>query len=475
MEEDQSNEVLYAAPEESSFAELGCCLVTGAAGFLGSHLTQALLDRGIEVHAFDIVPIPTTAATHEGLKTFQGNVCEYEDVLAAMQGCDSVFHTAGLVDFQHYYSKADYERSMAVNVGGTKNVIRACKAAGVERMIQTSSVNAIFDGKPVTMYRETDPYPEKYPDLYSLTKGLSEQDVIAANGVDGLMTCAIRPSGIYGVGDKLILARLVEALDDGMFKILVGDGTGLSENVYIDNVVEGHLRAADRLVAGSPVCGQVYFINDGKYLNNLLYFKPIVEGLGHRFPTLHLPAQPFHIVATLGEMAHKYLKTPPLKILVMEVNKLTVNQPASIEKAQRELGYGPGVSYEEAMARVIPYCREIVASREKVDRPALGWWVSILGGLAFLGMVGFNDPLWTWWAAHVPVLGKVPQLIYQLVFGAAIWTHVYKGFKAVMLAERAGFQKTAISWGWQTLWLGFASMNLLLARIERLKPADREA
>jgi 3beta-hydroxy-delta5-steroid dehydrogenase/steroid delta-isomerase len=438
---------------------------------LGRHLIQELLDRGCEVHAFDLAPIPMT---HERLKSFRGNVCNYEEVLAAAKGCDTVFHAAAVVNLLHYYDKAAYNQSMAVNVGGTKNVIRACKEVGAARLIQTSSMNAVFDGKPVTMHRETDPLPEKYCDLYSMTKGLSEKDVIAADGVDGLNTCAIRPSGIYGEGDRLILSRLMEGLDDGLLVFLIGDTTALSENSYVDNVVEGHMRAAERLVPGSPVCGQAYFINDGKYLNNLHYFRPIVEALGYRFPTRHLPALPFKIVATVGELAHKYLKTPRPSILVMEIAKFTVNQPTSIEKAQRELGYGPGVPYEEALERCLPYCRRLVADREKVDRPALFWWIAILGGLGFFGLVAFNDPLWTWWSAHGHILGKIPKIMYQLGFIAAVWTHVYKGFKAVMLAERAGLHETSMGWGWQTLLLGFPSMNNLLARIERLKPADRE-
>lgn len=471
MEENQSDTVVYAAPEENSFAQLKRCLVTGGGGFLGRHLVQELLDRGCEVHAFDLVPVPLT---HERLKCFQGDVCNYEDVLEATQGCDTVFHAAAVVNILHYYDKAAYNQSMSINVGGTKNMIRACKELGVERLIHTSSMNAVFDGKPVIMYRESDGLPDKYRDLYSMTKGLSEKDVIAANGVDGLLTCAIRPSGIYGDGDKLILSRMMEGLDDGLLSVLIGDTTALSENSYIDNVVEGHMRAAERLVPGSQVCGQAYFINDGKYLNNLHYFRPIMEGLGYRFPTRHIPALPFEIFATLGELAHKYLKTPRPPILVMEIAKLTVNQPASIEKAQRELGYGPGVSYEEAMERCLPYCRSIVADREKVDRPALFWWIAILGGLGFFGLVALNDPLWGWWSSHVPFLGGIPKILYQLGFGAAVWTHVYKSFKAVMLAERAGLQATAMGWGWQTLLLGFPSMNNLLARIERLKPADRE-
>jgi hypothetical protein len=299
---------------------------------------------------------------------------------------------------------------------------------------------------------------------------VAEQEVLGAN-CDELRTCAIRPSGIYGPGDPLILARVVTECDRGLLKVLIGDGTGLSENSYIDNVVEGHIKAALRLVPDSPVPGQAYFINDGVYCNNLEFFRPIIEGLGFNFPSARIPAGPMVGIASLWELAHKYLRVGRPQLLVMEMRKLTINQPCSIEKAQRELNYGPDVSYEEAMRRSLPYCREVLEAREKVDRPALGWWAVILGGLAALAFVSFHETTWASWSTHV--LGSIPRCLYAVGFWVACLVHVHKGLKAVRLAEQAGFHETSLSWGWQTFILGFPSMNKLLGRIAQSRRAGR--
>ncbi len=468
MQENQALRTVTAADEAADWnfpaPDIRRVLVTGASGFLCGYLIDELLRRGLRVHGFDIVE---NIFRHERYQFFQGDIRNEEDLRRAMEGCDTVIHTAAVVDLLHYYDKAAEERSMSINVGGCRNVVRVCKALGIERLVHTSSVNAILDGLPIEgMYTEEHPYPTKYRDLYSKTKGLSEREVLAANGTDGLLTCAIRPSGIYGPGDPLILARIAGEADDGTFVVTLGDGTALSENSYVMNVVEGLLKAAYRLVPGSPVCGEAYFINDGHYDGNMEYFRPIIEGLGCRFPTLHIPAWPLRWGAALAEISHKYLKTRRPTILVMEVKKLTVNQPASIEKAQRDLGYGPEVSYEEAMAISLPWCREYVRTREKVDRPAIGWWLAILGGLGVFAVTGHHDPTWTLWSERV--LGFIPRFVYIFGFWVAVAVHIHKGLKAVKLAEQAGFHETSLKWGWQTFILGFPSMNKLLARIERL-------
>jgi len=465
MQQQMNSSISRQAQAQPPKAEIHRCLVTGGAGFLGRNLIRALLDRGYDVHAFDIV---ASQLQHERLRFFQGDLRNYEDVRKAMEGCDTVFHTAAVVQLLHHFDQETFERVMEINVEGTRNVLRACKELGVKRLIHTSSMNAIYDGRPIEgFYDETHPYPTKYRDLYSHSKGLGEQDVLAANGKDGLLTCAIRPSGIYGPGDKLILSKVISKFADGMVPVLLGDGKALSENSFVDNVIEGELKAADRLVPGSQVCGQAYFINDGKYLNNLEYFRPIIEALGLRFPKMRVSPKPLLLLATVSELLSKYLKIGPPKLLIMEVAKLTVNQPVSIEKAQRELGYGPEVSYDEAMRRCIPYCREILENRETVDRPAWGWWVSIVGGLLAFGVVAYCDPVWNAWSQHV--LGFIPRFFYQVGFLAAVLTHVHKGQNAVRIAERAGLHETSMGWGWQTFILGFPSMGMLRKRIERIE------
>jgi 3beta-hydroxy-delta5-steroid dehydrogenase/steroid delta-isomerase len=127
-----------------------------------------------------------------------------EDVRKACEGIDTVFQTAAVLDFHTFATTSRRKRSYDVNVLGIQNVIEASRDAGVERLIHTSSNNVTLDG-PVIDGDESTPYAERARDLYTQTKILGEKIVLDAQGKDGLLTCAIRPGGIYGPGDKLML------------------------------------------------------------------------------------------------------------------------------------------------------------------------------------------------------------------------------------------------------------------------------
>ena len=93
----------------------------------------------------------------------------------------------------------------------------------------------------------------------------------------GLLTCAIRPGGIYGPGEAMIFPRVVAECARGRFVAIIGDGSAMSDNTYIENLIDGHLEAARHLVPGSPLGGQAYFVTDGAPVNYFEFFRPFVE------------------------------------------------------------------------------------------------------------------------------------------------------------------------------------------------------
>jgi 3beta-hydroxy-delta5-steroid dehydrogenase/steroid delta-isomerase len=270
-------------------ADLGTCLVTGGAGFLGSHLAQELIRRGQRVRVFDRAPL---GYSHERLEVMRGDVTLLEDLRKACEGVDTVFHAAAVLDFARFATPERRDRSFAVNVEGVRNLLQACRDAGVTRLVHTSSNNVTLDG-PVVDGDEDTPYAANPSDLYTQTKIEGEKLALAASGEGGLLTCAIRPGGIYGPGDPLMLARLVEECASGIFLSTIGDGSAMSDNTYVDNLVDGQIEAALHLTAGSPLVGQAYFITDGAPINYFEFFRPIVEGMGFRYPTLKLPGRSF--------------------------------------------------------------------------------------------------------------------------------------------------------------------------------------
>ncbi len=443
--------------------ELGYCLVTGGAGYLGRNLVQELLRRGLKVRVFDRAPI---SYAHENLDFLQGDVTRPEDAQKACQGIDTVFHTAAVLCFYTYATKAQREASFAVNVGGTENIVAAAKQSGVKRLIYTSSNNVTLDG-PVLNGDEATPYALGAKDLYTITKIRGEQTALAANGSGALRTAAVRPGGIYGVGEAMVLPRVVEEIAGGKLVVLIGDGSAMSDNTIIENLVSGHIEVARHLVPGTPVCGQPYYITDGANMNYFEFFRPIIEELGYKFPTMRIPVGPLLVVVQAWEFLHWATRiVPPPFLTILELKKITVSHYNRIDKAKRDFGWTPPLNMDEAYKRILPYCRNLYENREAVDRPHWAWWLSIGVGMLSLAVLAFEPAASAIWNQHVP---WVSHRILQLVFVWAALVHVYKGMKAARLAEQAGFSKTAMAWGWQTFLLGFASLGLLEKRIAAKK------
>ncbi len=451
-------------------ADLGHCLVTGAAGYLGRHLVRELLRRGQRVRGLDR---EAAGVSHPHFEFVLGDVRRYEDVCKACEGIDSVFHTAAVLDLARFATPRQRALSHDVNVRGVENVVRAARDAGVARLVHTSSNNVTLDG-PVIDGDETWPYAARTRDLYTETKILGEQVALAANGHGGLLSCAIRPGGIYGPGEKIVFPRVVEECARGRYVLRIGDGSARSDNTFIENLVDGEIEAARHLLPGSPLCGQAYFITDGAPINYFDFFRPVVEALGFRHPLRWIPGGPLAAIMTVWELLHTALGAlgvprPPL--LALEVRKIVVSHWNRIEKAQRDFGWRPRVSPEQAIARMVEPCRRLLAERETVERPHWGWWALIPSGLGLLGVLALSPSAHAAWQGWVGPWTPRPLLLG--VFAWAVGLHVWKALRAVQLAEKLGLSRSALAWGWQTFALGFASLRLLERRAERMRSAER--
>ncbi len=343
---------------------LGYCLVTGGAGYLGRALVFELIRRGETVRVFDCREIDFS---HERLDFVKGDLRSFEDVRKSCEGIDTVFHTAAHFNFLGFASKEQRDEIFAINVGGVENVARACREAGVKRLVHTSTNNVTF-GDAVIDGDESLPYAARPKDLYTETKILGEQIALAANGKDGLLTCVIRPGGIYGPGDRLVLARLVEECARGRFVSTFGDGSAMSDNTFIDNLVDGEIEAAKHLAPGTPLCGQAYFITDGTPINYFDFFRPFVEGMGFAHPKLRLPVAPLYGLAWIWELLHRFLPIPPPLFTRLEVRKMTVSHYSRIDRARRDFGWYPKVGVEEANRRCISYGKELLTQWNQRER-----------------------------------------------------------------------------------------------------------
>ncbi|NWR53934.1 NSDHL protein, partial [Bucorvus abyssinicus] len=127
----------------------------------------------------------------------------------------------------------------------------------LQKLVLTSSASVVFEGTDIKNGSEDLPYANKPIDYYTETKILQEKEVLHANDPDNdFLTTAIRPHGIFGPGDPQLVPTLIQAAQGGKMKFIIGDGKNLVDFTYVDNVVHGHILAAEKLHKDSPLCGK---------------------------------------------------------------------------------------------------------------------------------------------------------------------------------------------------------------------------
>jgi 3beta-hydroxy-delta5-steroid dehydrogenase/steroid delta-isomerase len=323
------------------------CLVTGGKGYVGKHLVRRLLDLGCEVRALDLGPFEGDPR----VASIVGDIRRISDLSGACEGVDTVFHTAAIINTLTLARPSVRRQVYGVNVLGTENVIRACRAAGVKKLIYTSSITVAVD-EPIRGGDETAPYVGRdgLPDLYSQTKSRAEEMVLEANDLNGLRTGAIRPGGVWGPGEGAMMVQdFLEHLAAGQFKLMIGNGKSVTDNVHVDSVVDAHFLLAKKLgEAPELVGGQAYFVSDDEPTNPVLWYRPIVEGLGYSWPRLHVPRPLADLFAYVGEVAH-YFGGPFPMLTRRGVRSVCADGSFRIDKARAHLGYEPRTSAAEGI------------------------------------------------------------------------------------------------------------------------------
>jgi 3beta-hydroxy-delta5-steroid dehydrogenase/steroid delta-isomerase len=350
--------------------DIGHVLVTGGSGFVGANLVTELLSRGLRVRSFDRAP--SRLPDHPALETVVGDITDPGDVARAVADVDTVIHTAAIIDLMGGASATEEyrNRSFAVNVGGTEKLVHAAAAAGVKRFVYTASNSVVMGGQAISGGDETLPYTERFNDLYTETKVVAEKFVLAANGVEGMLTCSIRPSGIWGRGDQTMFRKVFESVLAGHVKVLVGNKDVKLDNSYVHNLIHGFILAAEHLVPGGTAPGQAYFVNDGEPINMFEFSRPVVAACGEPFPTFRVPGRLVWLAMTAWQFLHFRFGLPKPLLEPLAIERITLDNYFSIDKARRDLGYEPLFTTEQAMADCLPYYTDLYASMKAAGQTA---------------------------------------------------------------------------------------------------------
>ncbi len=257
-----------------------------------------------------------------------------------------------------FYRQKVRDMVMHINVSGTAQLLKAATDSGVERFVYTSSNNVCFDHS-IVMGDESIPTATRPLDLYTETKAMAEKLVLQAdNGKTGMRTVALRPGGIWGGSEGgIMLQSFIAQLASGAFKATIGDGSSQTDNTHVYNLVDAEIQAAEKLVTEPGVVGgEAYFITDEEPMNALLWFKPLVDSLGIKWPTIKLPASLMYLVGYLGEVA-QYFGAPDMPLSRMGVLKVTRSHSFKTDRARRELGYKPRIGQKEGLEEIVPHAK----------------------------------------------------------------------------------------------------------------------
>ena len=321
-------------------------LVTGGGGFLGLALCRGLRERGHEVVSFQRSHSPPLAAL--GVGQVRGDLADANAVLHAANGVDAVFHNAAKAG-----AWGSYDSYHQANVVGTRNVLAACRAHGIGRLVHTSTPSVTHRAThPVEgLGADEVPYGEDFQAPYAATKAIAEQEALAANDAT-LAVVALRPRLIWGPGDSNILPRLVERSRAGRLRI-VGSGDNRVDTTYIDNAAQAHFDAFEHLRPGAACAGKAYFISNGEPLPIREVLNRLLAAAGAPPVTQSISFKAAYRIGAVCERLWPLLRLrgePPMTRFLAE--QLSTAHWYSMEPARRDFGYVPAVSFEEGLRRL---------------------------------------------------------------------------------------------------------------------------
>lgn len=333
-------------------------LITGGSGFLGKRIVEELLEptspiTPSKITVFDI-------KNYEGIQNekvhfIKGSVCNLQEIESASKNVDIIIHSAAIID----WGTKSKSEVININVGGTKNIIESCKTNNINYLVYTSSLDAVFTGKPLININENQPYPTSHHTVYCESKKLAELAVLQAHS-ETLKTCILRPSDIYGEDDPYHIDSLIDMAKKG-FYVRLGNGKSKCQHVYVGNMAYAHVLASNALWNNKPeVEKEIYFITDGEGSNFFKFFDQVVIGAGYKlFPKNAWIPKPIALsIGAISEFIAILMR--PIKKYNPKFSRFAVIYTCtdftfSAKKATKDFNYKPKYSTSKALENTINY------------------------------------------------------------------------------------------------------------------------
>jgi UDP-glucose 4-epimerase len=310
-------------------------LVTGGAGFIGSHLVDALVGLGADVVVLDDLSSGHAENVNGAARFFEADILDEAMVAVAVEGCDVVFHQAARrAVLQSVEHPLETDR---VNVGGTLTVLDAARHAGVGRVVFGAS-SSVYGGTAVLPTPESAPAHPRSP--YAVSKHAGEQYCRVYCELHGLETIALRYFNVYGPRQRpdsryaAVIPRFLGALSSGRPPEVHGDGLQSRHFTFVSDAVRANLRAAE---APAECSGRAYNVAGDRAYTLLEVLEVLGDKLGTRIP-------PVHTAPRAGDVRQSL---------------------ADLTAAARDLDYEPAVTLPDGLERTAEWLTELRAQPVK--------------------------------------------------------------------------------------------------------------
>lgn len=324
-------------------------LVTGGTGFIGSHLVEKLVVKGHEVRCLVRQTSNSARVKELGVELTYGDAMDKDSLSQAMKGREVVYHLVGGGAISTA-SKEGWKKLWQLNVGSLRNILEVASRQDITRVVYFSSIAAMGVQKN-TVLDESSPCQPRIP--YEQVKYESEQLARKYYLDSGVPVVIIRPPLVYGPGDtKSEVLKMARLIKRKLFP-LIGGGKAVMPCVYVEDVAEGAILAAQ----SERAAGNTYILSDKQSYPFKQIVRTIAEEMGANLRLVYIPLWLAKAGVGAVEITSKIVKTEPFFTLY-RLGSMTSHRFVSIEKARQELGYEPKFDLKQGLQKTIQWYGE---------------------------------------------------------------------------------------------------------------------
>ncbi len=322
-------------------------LVTGATGFVGSHIAEALVGRKDKVRTIARPGSDTALLEKLGVEIVRGDLTDPETIRRAVDGVDVVIHAGAKVG-----DWGPVEGYRQVNVEGLRHLLDAVAGRPLSRFVLISSLG-VYAARHHYGTDETESLPDNHIDGYTQSKVEAERLALEYHRKQGVPVVVLRPGFVYGPRDRSVIPRIVGRLRERSV-IYIARGRYALNSTYVANLVDAVLLGVDNPAA----VGEVFNITDGEFVTKRRFFEAVADGVGAPRPRGSVPVWLARMIANWRESVFRQKNKPhPPRATQAQLKFAGLNLDFSIAKARTKLGYIPRVSFDDGIKQAIEWYR----------------------------------------------------------------------------------------------------------------------